>query len=90
MNNYMKIWEFFELEKEKAILQCLDYKLKRVNTRAIKFIQYGAYKSSVDLEYLQYVNTIIVKINYVEKTIKLNSDGWYTITTKKHINNIIN
>jgi len=40
-------------------------------------------------EFIQYHNTVIVEFNWINNTIKLNSNGWYSPTTKKYMNDFL-
>lgn len=77
---YIKKWEFFESEIDKLELQGLSYKLERVSAKAMTL------KTSENRALLQYCNTIVTDINYNRKTIALNTGGWFSVTTKKHMN----
>ena len=52
MSEYMKKEEFFEMEIDKLILECKDYELKRISSKAMIL-------KTKDFEALQYVNTIV-------------------------------
>jgi len=75
--------EFFNSQIDALILQCKDYELERVSSKAMIL-------EAEDKTYKQYVYTIVSEIDHKEKTIKLNSGGRETMTTKRHINDSIN
>ena len=58
------------------------YNIDRLSSKAVKV--FNQYEINVI-----YIDTIILKYNKKDNTIKLNSGGWFSNTTKKHINSAL-
>ena len=76
---YIKKNDFFELEIDRLVLECKDYKLTRLSGGAMQL-------TSGNLSQIQYADTIILVDNVEDRTITLNVDGYETVTSKKWIN----